>query len=298
MTITVFTPTYNRAKLLERSYQAMRRQTNQNFVWLIVDDGSSDNTKDIVEIWANEKHDFQLKYVYKENGGLQSGYVEALKHIETDLCFCVDSDDYLLDDAIERISKFWDEHGSEKYAGILALDQFSDGNILGGMFPGLKSGDEIDLLDIDIRKRIVRPMADRMLVIRTEVYKTAKSAKCYPGERTINATYLHLQIAQRWKFILLNEPICVVEYQTGGRSDFSHRLKDYCRVPNTYADWRLFKLGFKDLPFKEKCIQNIHYIAECILARRRIIKDSPTKALTVVLFPAGTFLYLYLKKYK
>ena len=294
--VTVFTPTYNRERLLHRSYDAMKNQTNQNFIWLIVDDGSTDNTRSTVEKWIDEEHGFVLKYVFKENGGLQSGYVEALKHIDTDFCFCVDSDDYLVDDAIERIYDFWRNYGSDKYAGILALDQFSDGTVLGGRFPYLETGSIIDLLDIDIRKKITRPMADRMLIIRTDIYKTAKPAKRYAGERTINATYLHLQIAKKWKFLLLNEPICVVEYQEDGRSDFSHRLRDYCKVPNAYADWRIFKLGFKDLPFKEKCSQNIHYIAECFLAKRKILKDSPTKILTILLFPAGIFLYVKLKK--
>ncbi len=289
--ITVFTPTFNREKLLHRSYEAMKRQTNQNFVWLVVDDGSTDNTKNVCEKWMTEDHEFVLKYVYKENGGLQSGYVEALKHIETELCFCVDSDDYLIDEAIEKLYCFWQKYGSERVAGILSLDQFANGEILGGKFPNLETGEEIDLIDIDIRKKIVRPKADRMLIIRTEIYKMAKPAKRYPGERTINATYLHLQIAKEWKFVLLNEPICVVEYQSDGRSDFGHRLKDYCKVPNAYADWRIFKLGFKDMPFKDKCIQNIHYIAECKLANRNAVKESPTPLLTFLLLPIGTILH-------
>ena len=293
--VTVFTPTYNREHLLTRSYEAMKRQSIHDFVWLIVDDGSTDNTKEMVENWIRENNLFEIVYVYKENGGLQSGYVEALKHIDTELCFCVDSDDYLCDTAIEQIYHFWNNYGSYKYAGFVALDMFSDETILGGKFKGFENGDEIDLIDIDIRKKITRPMNDRMLIIRTEIYNTANPAKRYSNERTINATYLHLQIAKEWKFLVYNKPICIVEYQEGGRSDMRHRLKDYCKVPNTYADWRIFKLGFKDLPFKDKCVQNIHYIAECIMAKREMIKDSPTKALTLVLLPMGVVFFLYLK---
>lgn len=295
--ITVFTPTYNRASLLKRTYESMKRQSYQDFIWLVVDDGSTDNTAEIVEGWKSETHGFDLQYIHKKNGGLQTGYVAAIAHIETELCFCVDSDDYLLDNAIEIILETWDKFGSDTYAGVVAFDCLEDGSILGGMIDGYQTGSEIDILDIDIRKKIRRRQTDRMLIIRTDIYRMAKPAKVYPNERAINATYLHLQIAAKYPFVLLAEPICVVEYQKDGRSNLHNRKKDYCRSPNSYADWRLFKLSFVDLPFRDRCIQIVHYIAECIIAKRRVMSNVPNKLLTMALLPFGWVLSLYLRRY-
>ena len=87
MQLTVFTPTYNRAELLKRCYESMKRQTNQNFIWMVIDDGSCDHTKELVEEWKCERHDFQLQYFYKENGGLHTAYNEAISKIRGTLVF-------------------------------------------------------------------------------------------------------------------------------------------------------------------------------------------------------------------
>ena len=112
-TLTVFTPTYNRADLLTRCYESMKRQTNQTFIWMIIDDGSSDNTRELVNKWLQEEHDFLLEYYYKKNGGLHTAYNEAIAHIETPLCVCIDSDDFMPDNAVEVILDFWDKYGSD-----------------------------------------------------------------------------------------------------------------------------------------------------------------------------------------
>ena len=105
--LTVFTPTYNRSGLLSRCFESMKRQTSKEFIWMIIDDGSTDNTFEIVKKWMNQPLDFQMEYYYKENGGLHTAYNEAISHIETELCVCIDSDDFMPDNAVERILSFW-----------------------------------------------------------------------------------------------------------------------------------------------------------------------------------------------
>ena len=102
--ITVFTPTYNRAYLLSRCYESMKRQTNKNFIWMVIDDGSTDETKSLLKSWINEKNDFEIQYHYKKNGGLHTAYNEAISRITTPLSVCIDSDDWMPDDAIEKIA--------------------------------------------------------------------------------------------------------------------------------------------------------------------------------------------------
>ena len=118
--ITVFTPSYNRAELLPRLYQSLKNQTSKNFLWLVIDDGSTDNTKAVVRNWIDSEKDFEIQYIYKENGGLHTAYNEAIAHLETELAVCIDSDDYMPNDAIAIITEFWQKNGSEQYGGIVA----------------------------------------------------------------------------------------------------------------------------------------------------------------------------------
>ncbi len=120
-TLTIFTPTCNRAATLVRTYESMCRQSCEDFEWLIIDDGSTDNTATLVEKWKREDR-IPIQYVYKENGGLHTGYNKAIELINTELCMCVDSDDWLPDDAVEKIVSFWNKNKTYRVAGILCVD--------------------------------------------------------------------------------------------------------------------------------------------------------------------------------
>ena len=102
--ITVFTPTYNRAYTLHKCYESLKRQTNKNFIWLIIDDGSSDNTKDLVKEWI-EENKISIKYIYQDNKGMHGAHNTAYENITTELNICIDSDDYMPEDSIEKIKK-------------------------------------------------------------------------------------------------------------------------------------------------------------------------------------------------
>ena len=122
-TLTIFTPTYNRAKFLPRAFEALKRQTLKDFLWMIIDDGSTDNTEEVVQdLLKDTEAGFKIEYVKKENGGLHTGYNKAIELAQTELMVCVDSDDYMPDDAVEKILNFWKENGSDQYAGIIGLD--------------------------------------------------------------------------------------------------------------------------------------------------------------------------------
>lgn len=104
--ITVLTPTYNRGYILSQLYESLCRQTNQNFCWLIVDDGSNDNTKELITDWNKEKL-IDIQYVYQENGGKHRAHNTGVRNCNTELIMICDSDDYLLDNVIEIVSKNW-----------------------------------------------------------------------------------------------------------------------------------------------------------------------------------------------
>ena len=290
MQLTVFTPAYNRADLLVRCYESMKRQTEQRFVWMIIDDGSTDHTKELVQSWKKEGQGFKLEYYYKENGGLHTAYNEAIAHIETPLCVCIDSDDYMPDDAVEKILKFWNENGSEKYAGIVGLDYYTNNTVIGDLLPDQKSVNLVDLLTG--KYAIVN--GDRTNVVRTELYKKYAPMKVFPGEKNFNPHYLHLQISQEYDFLVLNENLRYVEYQPGGLSD--SMLKQYKNSPNSFAETRKLYLSFANTSFKFKFRHSIHLVSSCILAGKfgEALNASPCKGITVLSIPFGIILSFYI----
>ena len=285
VSLTVFTPAYNRAELLPRCYVSMKRQTNKNFIWMIIDDGSTDNTRTLVEGWLKEPLDFEIVYYYKENGGLHTAYNEAIAHIETELCVCIDSDDFMPDNAVERILEFWAAHGSDRVAGIVGVDHDLNDRIIGDPLPDQKTVNLIDLLVG--RYPIVN--GDRTNVVRTELYKKYAPMKVFPGEKNFNPHYLHLQISREYDFLVLNENLRFVDYQPGGMS--ASMWKQYRSSPRSFAETRKLYLSFPNTGFKFRFRHCVHYVSSSVLAgNRRFLVESPVKGLTLLAMPLGVLL--------
>ena len=104
--LTIFTPAYNRATLLERCYRSLQRQTNKDFIWFVIDDGSTDNTREVVSKWISENNDFEIHYYYKENGGLHTAYNEEIDQLEKELEVCLDYDYFITSNAVGRLLYF------------------------------------------------------------------------------------------------------------------------------------------------------------------------------------------------
>lgn len=283
--LTVFTPAYNRADLLPRCFESMKRQTNKNFIWMIVDDGSTDNTWQLLQAWQALPLDFQIICYHKENGGLHTAYNEAIAHIETELCVCIDSDDFMPDDAVERILAFWEAHGSDRVAGIVGLDYDLDGNVIGDPLPDQET---VNLIDLLTGKYPIRN-GDRTNVIRTELYKKYAPMDVFPGEKNFNPHYMHLQISMEYDFLVLNENLRYVDYQPGGMSD--SMWKQYRNSPRSFAQTRKLYLSFPNTSFRFRFRQCIHYVSSSIIARNgRFLSQSPAKLMTLLAVPFGLVL--------
>ena len=138
--ITVFTPTFNRAYKLDDLYESLLKQTEQNFIWLIVDDGSTDNTEEKVKGWI-KKGEMEILYYFQENAGKMQAHNKAVLECRTELFLCVDSDDYLVEDAIEKILKKWLKRDRNNMAGIIAYKGDKKGQILWkGIFHNIEFG--------------------------------------------------------------------------------------------------------------------------------------------------------------
>lgn len=286
--ITVFTPTYNRAKLIRRVYDSLVRQTNQQFKWLVIDDGSTDDTKTVIHDCINENK-IEISYVYKENGGLHTGYNAAIERLDTELSICVDSDDWLPDDAIERILKVWNERKADDIAGLIGLDYTAGGDLIGDHLPDGASINPIDLLASKTNH------GDKKYVVRTDCYKKVAPMPEFAGEKNFNPHYMILKLSADYQFVAVDAPLCIVDYQPDGMT--ANQFKQYVNSPRSYAELRRVIMGLPRVPAGYLLKTTIHYCSSSQLSRNRsYIRESPKPLLTLLCTPAGWLLTAYIRR--
>lgn len=312
-TLTVFTPTYNRKHTLPRTYESLCRQTCDDFDWLIIDDGSSDGTREWVESlgemvkstgkrfdWMGRELDgedgnhfkvktenFLIEYIYKPNGGLYTGYNVAYATIQTELCVCIDSDDYMPDDAVEKIVKRWAERPQDKeFCGIVGLDfNVVDGKPIGGFFSdNLSEAYQTEIMHTGDVKQVMR--ADLMRKVAPQIG--------FKGERDFNPFFMLIQVLDKYPILISNENFCWVEYQIGADSMSQGIWNQYIRSPRSYAKYRINQMTLKHgNSLKNRFRLCAHYVSSCILCRdAQWLKNSPLKALTLLAAPFGVALWI------
>ncbi len=285
-TLTVFTPAYNRAHTIVRTYQSLCRQTCKDFCWLVVDDGSSDNTRQLVEEWIAEGK-IPIRYIYQQNQGMHGAHNTAYRNIETPLNTCIDSDDFMPDDAVEKIISFWREHGSDDVAGIIGLDVTEDGKVIGTRFPeGMTRTTLQGFYQSGGR-------GDKKLVNRKDVIKRYPEYPMFDGERYVELAYKYMLIDQDYQLITLNEPLVVVEYQQDGSS--FNMFKQYWNNPRGFAFFRKAEMvTAKSLKRKIKVCT--HYVSSSIISRNwHFVQESPEKLLTLLCIPSGFALFCLIR---
>ena len=288
-TLTIFTPTYNRAYILEKAYKSLVNQTNKDFIWEIIDDGSSDNTSELVGKWQNEKL-IDIKYIKKENGGKHSAYNTLCKNVETELTLlCIDSDDYLTPNAVQIILEAWSKK-KKNDKGIVALCDDEKGQnsyCIQYNSEKLKNCSLSDALSKNYFK------AGAVFAIESEYMKKF----LYPeikGEKFFTEAYLLYQMDE--PFIWLNDKICIREFREDGLTKNTKKL--FIKNPNS---WYLFnKLRAQKNENKVLKIKYLIYmISFGILSKQKnIVANSPYRALTVLLYPLGVAGYIRLKMLK
>lgn len=285
--LTIFTPAYNRAHTIGRTYQSLLNQTCKDFLWLIVDDGSTDGTKKLVEGWIRENK-IPITYIYQENQGMHGAHNTAYKNITTELNTCIDSDDWMPHDAVEKIINAWKEHRHENYAGIIGLDQTADGKLIGTNFPeNLKETTLQGFYEAG-------GQGDKKLVYRTDIIKQYPEYPLFKGERYVGLAYKYMLIDQDWKLITLNEPLVTVEYQLEGSSFSMYR--QYWNNPKGFAFFRKTEM-ICTKSLKRQFIVCAHYVSSSIISKNwGFIKESPKKMMTIIATPLGLGLYLFIRR--
>lgn len=287
-TLTVFTPAYNRAYSIVDTYKSLCRQTCKDFIWLVIDDGSTDNTADVVKEFQNKDNGFEIRYIYKENGGMHTAHNTAYENIDTELNVCIDSDDFMTDNAVELIINCWRKCGSDEYAGIIALDIDSENKqVIGTRLPD----DRYSISTTDFYEQ--GGLGDKKFIYRTDVINSVPQYPVFKGEKYVSLGYKYTLIAQKYEMIILNEPVCVVEYRNDGSS--MNMLRQYKKNPNGFAFIRKVHMKYNKSA-KRNFIENIHYVSSSIFIKNRsFIKESPMKAMTIVAVPFGIALNLYIR---
>lgn len=289
VSLTVFTCTYNRSHTILRTYNSLLSQTCKDFVWLVIDDGSTDDTEQLVMGWKKQNI-LPIRYVKKKNGGLFSGYNKAIEFMDTELCVGIDSDDYMPEDAVENILRYWNEYGSDKYAGIIGLDYYENGNPIGGFFPN-------QLKETYISNLYKWHTGDVKMVHRVDLLKQVAPVELFEGERFANPIYIFMKVDMQFPMLVSNHNYCIVDYQDANNSMSKNILYQFVQSPRSFARMRLLNMGNKRIPYMRRFRNTIHYVSSCLFAKdENWLRNSPMKLSTFIAAPFGLLLYIYIKK--
>lgn len=207
--LTILTPSFNRSKLLINLYESLQQQTYKKFLWLVVDDGSKDDTEATVLNFM-EKSSFRIKFLKKQNGGKHTALNYGIKNIDTELTMIVDSDDTLSADAVESIL---DIHEKYYYNAQIASYAFLRCNKNGTPLVPIESQEFIDNY---IRYRIKgnRP-GDMAEVFKTDILKAYPFPE-FAGEKFLSEDVVWIEIGKKYDTVYVNKPVYVCEYLDDG----------------------------------------------------------------------------------
>ncbi|WP_408071429.1 glycosyltransferase family 2 protein [Butyrivibrio sp. JL13D10] len=292
MNLTILTPTFNRGYILSRLYKSLVNQSNINFEWLIVDDGSTDNTNEIVDGFIYENK-ISIRYFKTQNGGKHRALNYGIGKIESPLTFIVDSDDYLKENAVDVILHYYSEYMHDSsICGFSFLRCFPNGDINGKMY---ESSPYIsDYISCRLNENICGDKA--------EVYLT-KCLKEFPfleveGEKFLFEDYVWIQLAEKYKTVHLNIAIYVGDYLIDGLTNKIDKLK----VNNPIGMMYRAKVFYsKKCNLKNKAKAMMQYIAFGKLAKLTtadLLYQSNNKLFFLSVFIPALLYYTKLQRLK
>lgn len=244
ISVTVFTPTYNRAYIIENLYNSLKRQSSFDFEWLVVDDGSNDNTEKLFSKWVENENSFKIRYYRKENGGKHTAINKGLKLADGKLFFTVDSDDYLTDDAIEKIISWEAELPKDKkycgLAGNLGTAQNVTPNTLF----------ESEYIDGNALNRYQQVDGERALVFYTDIHRKYMYP-IFENEKFMTEAVAWNRMANDGYLIrFYNDIIWIYEYMADGLTKAGKSV--FVNNPMGYGLWLKEKARFEHKSFLQK----------------------------------------------
>ena len=280
--ITILTATYNRARLLCDLYNSLCRQSLQTFDWIIIDDGSQDNTKEIVEKWLTENHAFSIEYRYIPNGGKNRAINYGVKMVKTPYTMIVDSDDYLTDDAIEYLTpKAIEILNDKNLAGISALrgenaeTPLKNNNIRRDKF----------IVANNLERKKYNLERDACEVYKTHILRE-HPFEVWPGEKFVPEEIVWNKIAlEGYSLRWYNKVTCIVRYQEEGLTKGSFTLLR--NNPMGYANMYNQRIALSN-NFKNKLNNAMQMVALAFYAKKlHYLKESNNKFITAIALLPG-----------
>lgn len=286
--LTVLTPAYNRAELLPKCYESLRAQTCFDFEWLIVDDGSTDNTEEIVNSWVSDKSvGFETVYVKKPNGGKHTAINYSSKYIRGSVVLILDSDDYLTSDAVETVLNYWKDYSSDgKICGLSFLKGYDE------QTSTAKFGSEIQRsnhVDFRVNKKINGYCCE---IIRTDVLKEFPFPE-FKGEKFLGENYLWVNAGLKYDTVYINKIIYICEYLEGGLSRQGRAL----RIKSPHGGMASSKVELNKRICLSRRIKSAAlyscYGFAAGMSVKDIVKTSGHPLIVSLLLPLGRFLRSY-----
>ena len=290
MKITVFTPTYNRAYILNQLYTSLQRQTYSDFEWLVVDDGSVDNTEELIQRWIAENNVFQIRYYRKENAGKCSAINMGLGLAQGELFFTVDSDDYLTDDALEKIVS-WEAAlpKDQKFCGVA-------GNL--GTSKCVTPNKIFDepFFDGSALDRYKKVDGERAMVFYTEIHKQYPYP-IFEGENFLTeAVAWNRMAADGYRIRFYYDIIWIYEYREDGLTEAGNTV--FLDNPKGYGLWLRERAEYLGFSVVQKV--RMYYTFMCDLSAlysaKEIAKDIGTSELLIMMLSMGRNLRNFFRK--
>ncbi len=226
--ITIFTPTYNRAYILRQAYESLLEQTNKNFIWLIIDDGSTDNTEEIVKTWQKENK-IEINYIKQENQGKHIAHNTAVKNCDTEFFLILDSDDYLSKNAIEILENETQKiENQENISGIIGNRWIPKSNkAIGTEMPkGIEYASGLELY------QKLGFKGDTLRLYKTKILKEFLFPKI-EGEKFIYENVVFDVIDSKYKMMINRDKLYYGEYLEDGYTSNAKKVKE--NNPKGYA---------------------------------------------------------------
>jgi len=229
---TIFTSVYNRKHTIERVWESLINQTNKNFEWILIDNGSEDNVGPLLEEYKS-KADFDVQIYYQENKGKYRAFNRALDLAKGELFIPADSDDWFEHNTIERFNDIWNKYKADNVAGITVLCKYEDGSIVGDKFPieGVSS-----YTDIVFKHKVD---AEAWGCVRLDVLKKYRfpmdfDVKYFPD------MYIWGQIGMNYNTVFINEPLRTYYQDSGNQiTHTKDTSKEFMRMKNFFTLWKI-----------------------------------------------------------
>ena len=288
--LTILTPVYNRAQLLKNCYTSLLAQTCFDFEWIVVNDGSTDNTAEVMHGIIESEKPFPIQYIEKENGGKHTALNAAHPYIRGKYVLILDSDDTLTDDAVEIALLAWKKWDNNPDVGIVTLLKGKDRE-----HPNCYAADENVPVDILAYPRICPVSTDACEVIRTELF-LKYPFPVFEGEKFLAETALWGRVSMTHKCVYVNRVVYLCDYLDGGLTKAGRAM----RIRNPRGGMFNSNLYLaKNNPLKTRLKNGLLFTCYGTFAKMRpkeMSQECNAKAVMWLCLPFGWMLYRYWKK--